>query len=314
MRWGRGLGIAAATLVVAATPGCGLGPGEASEGEATLRVTRDYGSELVAEARESDPASSETVIRFLDRETEITTRYGGGFVQSIDGVEGELSAGRSRDWFFFVNGIESGRGAAEVSVRGGDRIWWDYRDWSDALRTPAVVGSWPEPFAQAATDSERLPVVIECHAERRPCEAVADRLADERVEASVESGGEAGDEAGLRLLVGTWEAIRSDAAAATLAQDPATSGVFARFRGSGQAVSLLALDPRGEVATKYGRGAGLVAGLRQGNRPVTWVVTGTDEAGVERAAELLDSEHLADNYAVLTAPGDQLALPAGPQR
>ena len=50
----------------------------------------------------------------LDREAEITTRYGGGFVQSIDGLEGALDAGRSLDWFFFVNGIESSTGAAEV--------------------------------------------------------------------------------------------------------------------------------------------------------------------------------------------------------
>ena len=130
--------------------GCGLGPGESSSGTATLTVTRDYGAEPVLEASESDPAESETVIRFLDREAEITTRYGGGFVQSIDGTSGELDGGRSLDWFFFVNGIESPRGGAEVPIRGGDRIWWDYRDWTAAIRTPAVVGSWPEPFLQAA--------------------------------------------------------------------------------------------------------------------------------------------------------------------
>ena len=114
-------------------------------------MTRDYGSEQVLEATETDPAESETVIRFLDREAEITTRFGGGFVHSIDGTAGEVADGRSLDWFFFVNGLESPRGSAEVSVRGGDRIWWDYRDWTNAISTPAVVGSWPEPFLQAST-------------------------------------------------------------------------------------------------------------------------------------------------------------------
>ncbi len=98
------------------------------------------------------------MLRLLDREAEITTRYGGGFVQSIDGLEGSGEGGRVRDWFFFVNGIESSTGSAEVDVRPGDRIWWDYRDWTDAMRAPAVVGSWPEPFAQASAGASAQPV------------------------------------------------------------------------------------------------------------------------------------------------------------
>ena len=116
-------------------------------------MTRDYGAEPVLEASESDPAESETVIRFLDREADITTRYGGGFVQSIDGISGSYADGRSRDWFFFVNGIESPRGSAEVSIRGGDRIWWDYRDWTDAMQHPGrgrlVAGAVPAGVGRA---------------------------------------------------------------------------------------------------------------------------------------------------------------------
>ena len=38
--------------------GCGLGPGESSEGEATLTVTRDYGAEPMLEATEHGSAAS----------------------------------------------------------------------------------------------------------------------------------------------------------------------------------------------------------------------------------------------------------------
>ncbi len=145
-------------MCVAAAAGCGFGPGPSSEGTATLTVTRDYGSKTLVDEAETDPHSSETVIRFLDREADITTRYGGGFVQSIDGLAGAERAGRRYDWFFYVNGIESPVGAAEVHVHGGDRIWWDYRDWTDAMQVPAVVGSWPEPFTQAAASGDRRPV------------------------------------------------------------------------------------------------------------------------------------------------------------
>jgi hypothetical protein len=138
---------AAAATIAVAVAGCGVGEGEASDGEATLTVTRDYGSTPVLEAEIDDPTESETVMRALDREAEVETRYGGGFVDSIEGIEGSaVEDGRSSDWFFYVNGIESSVGAAEVPVSAGDRIWWDHRDWTDAMRVPAVVGSWPEPF------------------------------------------------------------------------------------------------------------------------------------------------------------------------
>ena len=113
-------------------------------------MTRDYGADELIEATLEDPPESETVMRMLDSEAEIETRYGGGFVQSIEGISGTAEGGRTSDWFFYMNGVESSIGAAEAEVRGGDRIWWDHRDWTEAMRVPAVVGSWPEPFLQAS--------------------------------------------------------------------------------------------------------------------------------------------------------------------
>jgi len=300
---------AAAAAIAVAVAGCGLGPGESSEGTATLTVTRDYGAEPVLEASESDPAESETVIRFLDREADITTRYGGGFVQSIDGTSGTYADGRSLDWFFFVNGIESPRGSAEVSLRGGDRIWWDYRDWTDAISTPAVVGSWPEPFLQASTDAaDRVPVTVECLGAPQPCDEVRANLASAGVQAA---DADAGTDPGPRLLVGPWSRVRTDAIAARLDDGPQTSGVFARFEHADGSWRLRALDRAARPVRALGPDAGLVAGLREGDDPATWIVTGTDGAGVERAAALLGADSLADRYAVATAGGEAIPLPDG---
>ena len=57
-------------------------------------------------------------MRLLDREAEIETRYGGGFVQSIEGVAGATEGDRRFDWFFYMNGIESPVGSADVQVSG----------------------------------------------------------------------------------------------------------------------------------------------------------------------------------------------------
>src|SRR3990172_8970930 len=120
--------------------GCGGGGGV--EGEAELWVTRDRGSEVLLTA--TVPAGL-TVLEALEQEADVKTRYGGGFVQAIEGVEGSLAA--QRDWFYFVNGIEPDVGAAEVTLRPGDVAWWDFRSWEgEAEQQRAVVGAFPDPF------------------------------------------------------------------------------------------------------------------------------------------------------------------------
>lgn len=291
MTIGRVRRLAAAAVLAVAVAGCGLGPGERSEGEATLTVTRDYGSETILEATVEDPSESETVARFLDREAEITTRFGGNFVHSIEGLAGEYRGGRAVDWFFYVDGLWSPVGAGEREVSAGQRIWWDYRDWSDAMRVPVVVGSWPEPLAPRAA--------VSCSAQKSTCDRVTALLAAAGVEP-------ASGDALPRVLVGPWEKLRDDAAAALLEDGPQASGVFARFAGG----ELVALDVRADPVEAYRGGAGLIAAVREGEEPPTWLVTGTDDRGVSAAAELLDAEQLEQRYAVMTAGDEATALPA----
>jgi hypothetical protein len=292
----------AALAAAALGAGCGLGPGESSSGDVTLTVTRDYGAEQMVEASESDPPESETVLRMLDREAEITTRYGGGFVQSIEGLEGAFAGGRSLDWFFYVNGIESPVGSADRPVAGGDRVWWDYRDWTEAMRVPAVVGSWPEPFLQASAGEDRLPVRVVCAGTVGPCEAAQDALADAGVSSTVSDIDKEPEGEAVRVLVGRWTDLSDDPVARLLARGPGASGVFARPDDKG--IDLLDVD--GDAASS---GSGLVAATRDGEDPPTWVVTGIDPAGVVAAAELLGEEELMDRYAIGLSGGKAIPLP-----
>jgi hypothetical protein len=288
---------AAAVLCAAAVAGCGVGAGE-DTGTAELTVTRDYGSERLqierAGLRESD-----TVLSVLDESAEVKTRYGGGFVQSIDGLSGGTDDGRRSDWFFYVNGIESPIGAAEYAPGDGDRIWWDHHDWTTAMRSPAVVGSWPEPFVHGFEDSDWSTGVF-CGGARGACARVSEALEDEGVNTGAEPGPEDDDpgaDGEIRILVGPWQAISDDPAARLLAGGPQRSGVFATFSGVEPSVGLTLLDPKGRVADVLTGGAGLVAALRPDDGPPTWVVTGTDDRGVAAALDLL-GEPLRDRFAV----------------
>jgi hypothetical protein len=287
---------ATSVCAIASLIGCAFGEGEGSGGEATLTVSRDYGAEILSGAS-VEPTASETVLRLLDRETDISTRYGGGFVQSIDGLEGGSEGGRRLDWFFYVNGTESSVGAAEVDVAGGDRVWWDYHDWTDVMRVPAVVGSWPAPFSTSG------PADVRCHADPPTCEEVSSRIED--------AGGEGEGSDGPTVLVGPWSEVRGEDAARPLERGPLASGVFARFERAAGGWELLALDESLEERERLSAGAGLVGAVREGEGDPTWVVTGTDEAGTAAAAGLLDASTLGNRFAVAAAPESKpIPLPA----
>jgi hypothetical protein len=98
-----------------------------------------------------------TALEALDRVTDIETRYGGRFVQSIDGVSGSLSA--RRDWFWFVNGYEGDTSAAEYRLADGDVEWWDYRSWERPGEARVVLGAFPEPFRHGYEGTRRTSVV-----------------------------------------------------------------------------------------------------------------------------------------------------------
>jgi hypothetical protein len=311
----RGTAVAIALLIAAlAAAGCGLGPGE-GRGDVELTVTQDYGSETLVRRSVGDVTESDTVMRVLDRNAEITTRYGGGFVQSIDGLEADRNRGDSFDWFFSVNGVESTVGAADYELHGGERIWWDYRDWSEAMRVPAVVGSWPQPFVDGYEGKQR-PVAVECMSGGEACDEVRSRLRDVGASPAASS-----PDGAIRVLVGPWARVRRDPAAAQIEDGPQASGIFALIqrsavpfvpyadkRNSGS-LELWGLDREGRAVRAFGPGAGLVAATRRYDAPPVWVVTGVTVAGVRAAGGLLDAADLRDHYAVATEGGEETSLP-----
>lgn len=298
----RGTAVATALLLAAlAAAGCGLGPG-ADVGSVELTVTREFGSAPMLE-RSVEASESDTVMRVLEGNADITTRYGGGYVQSIEGVEEGRRDGHPYDWFFYVDGIESPIGAADSALRGEERIWWDYRDWSATSRVPAVVGSWPAPFVDGY-EGKRHPVSVECEGGGGSCAAVREALEAEGV--SIAGGSPDG---AIRVLVGPWARLRGDPSAALIEAGPQESGVFADFVAGAGGYRLQGLDPEGHARREFGPGAGLVAATRRYEAPPVWLVTGATGAGVRAASELLEGPKLRDHYAVVSEGGGETPLP-----
>jgi hypothetical protein len=245
----------------------------------------------------------------LMRNETVNTRYGGGFVESIDGHSGGTQSGDPTDWFYYVNGVQAPKGAAETNVHAGDRIWWDLHDWSQADDVPAVVGSYPEPF-QNGIEGKRFPVRVECsEPSGSACATVRKRLSAIGVPAALAAVSGEEDQLTLRMLVGPWTAVGGSLATQAIEKGPRASGVYARFASNGQRLTLL--GARGQVTRTLGAGAGLVAATRYDEQAPVWVVTGTNAAGVNLAANSLSEGALRNHFALALEPsGTAQPLPA----
>ena len=108
----------------------------------TVTVTRGFGGSRIDGAR---AAPGQSALDALRRTATVDTAYGGRFVEAIDGVHGDRSAGW--DWLYFINGVEADRRSGRLQRCGrATREWWDYRYWNDLIHVPVAIGAWPEPF------------------------------------------------------------------------------------------------------------------------------------------------------------------------
>ena len=269
MTYARSCLLGAALLLA----GCGVGQA-GHQAPATAIITRDFGAVTVREAQVKTGSTVGAVLR------------------------GQPSGGR------WVNGVAA---AGDTTIHGGDRVWADTTPASAG--TPAVVGSFPEPFLHGI-DGERLPVRIECADARGPaCRQVGDRLAGYQIPAA--SGGlqTARAPETLRVLIGPWTALRLDPAANALEHGPRASGVYARIAPDGRTIAVLRAD--GRTARTLGPGSGLVAATKLPDERPVWVVTGTDAAGVGSAARAFAAGTLEHRFALAVSHDLPVALPTG---
>ena len=305
----RSASAAAAALAVAALlAGCGFGAGPGTK-QASVRVTADFGARLYGSAAERRVPGAETVMSLLERHFKVTTRYGGGFVESIDGHSGSAD---HRDWFYFVNGIQAAQGAAATDVHRGDHVWWDLHDWTATDTVPAVVGSFPEPFTNGVGGKE-FPTLLNCGAGvQSACNQVGETLHRYGVKAADQVLGTGSGADSLAVVVGTWKQVKGVIAAQLIAAGPRVGGVYARFVGpGGQALELD--DPHGQAVRTLRGSAGLIAATGQPSlgQP-TWFVTGTNPAAVTAAAKAFTAAKLDGHFAVAVQGSKVIPVPVAP--
>ena len=124
----------AALAIALACGGCGLGPGRAAPRASASRSRACSAAARSTTVSRGKVPGSETVMRMLERSFNVSTRYGGGFVESIDGHSAPSGA-RQRLVLLRQRRRRRAQGAATTAVHAGDQIWWDLHDWSATDRS-----------------------------------------------------------------------------------------------------------------------------------------------------------------------------------
>jgi hypothetical protein len=282
-----------------ALAGCGLGPGP-TPGGVRLAVTEGFGAHVLGDSSTPNVKGQETVMSLLMRNYSVKTRYGGGFVESIDGRSGDTQGGEPSDWFYYVNGVEAPKGASETNVDTGERIWWDLHDWGQTEEIPAVVGSYPEPFLNGI-EGKRYPLREECaEPSGSACATVRKRLTALGVPVALAAVSSEEEQLTLRVVVGPYASLGDSLSVHDVGAGPRYSGVYVRFSGDGGTLTLL--DGAGRTVRTLDGGAGLVAATRYGEQAPVWLVTGTNTAGVNLAANALSERALRNRFALALEP------------
>jgi hypothetical protein len=292
-------------LTALALGGCGLAAGHGPTA-VRLLVTDNFGGRVLQRAGGLDVGARGTVMSLLMRNDPVRTRPGGTSVAGIDGISSGLEKGEPVDWYYYVNGIRADENAAVTKLHPRDHIWWD-RHSSRAGAGSAVVGSFPEPFLNGL-GGKRWPVRVECAQATGPaCRKVVDRLRSAGVPAAVAALGAGSGAETLTVIVAPWPQISGYPAAVSVGGGPHVSGVYAQFSGDGRTLTLL--DPAGRPTRTLVGDAGLIAATRHGTDAPVWVVTGTDEAGVELAAGAFDEAALLHRFALAVSATGTQSLP-----
>ncbi len=289
----------AAMLTGCPTPSATTDSG--GQSKVTVAVTQDFGQELIL-AKEVKIEDGTDAMTALQSVAKVETKYGGGFVQSIEGLSSEYEGGsKKRDWLYYINGICLSLGARDYSLHDGDIEQWDFRDWSYQPMVPAIIGAFPQPFLNGVRGELKPTAVVYDAPFAKEAAALVAKLKEWGVTEVTLTGTEAlsdGVKGGSNLII---LAGADNGLILELNELHKKLGFFAYFDGG----KIIVLDGNGDPAGDYGAGWGLIqatqnpwspGGVGSGESAV-FIVTGADESGVSSAAKALINNSNGFRYA-----------------
>lgn len=279
-------------------------------------VTGDFGKEIFVEETVVIGENT-TTLDALQQVAEVETKYGGGFVNAINGISSEYEGvNRSkRDWLFYINGMSTNIGAAQYILQDGDIEHWDFREWSFRQFVPAIIGDFPEPFLHGYRGIVYPTVITYQDGWEGEAGQIANRLSQLGVEniytESINELSADEKESSNLILLGSSDFQLVE----ELNQPWDKLGFYCHFENS----SLKVFSSTGDLAAEYEAGVGVIQATQNPWNPkgvggcenVVWMLSGLDETGVRAAIDVLINHYNDFKYAcaVVVAGGEVIKVP-----
>lgn len=282
-----------------------------------LSVTTDYGNTLIFE-NTIPYEEGWTVYDVMMSETTIDTDYGGSFISGINGVSSSMKGadGRRWDWFYYVNGVCADVGPLDYEMQPGDSIWWDYHGWQGSgAANSTVTGGYQALFTLGYDGRSGQVQLIFADGYEETAAAIGEQMeamgADGiRLQGLESSEGLISDRIGPTLVIGDWQGLSQVAFLSDLNERYEKTGQFQYYSNSG---TLDLMSPLNETAMTLEQGSGSIFthGEGLGDENPLWILTGTDNEGVAKAAELLTKNRdvLRNTYSLAVEGDTVITLP-----
>jgi len=281
---------------------CGCQSQPSGEIEVKVIVTRNFGNELMLDESVvlDDGANALDALEIV---ATVETKYGGGFIEAINGIRSQYSQGKAKkDWFFYMNGMSANVGLMDYELSEGDVEHWDFHDWSFHAFIPAIIGDFPQPFVGGYQGKNRPAIVVYDEGFGDAASDLAGELAkmgvqDVRAQAANELSSQDKEHSNLMLL-GT-----EDLDLISELNENRKLGFYVHFEEG----RVVVYDSQGNKA-RYESECGLIQATQNpwnskgigACENVVWMVSGTSESQVQNAIDILANDHERFRYAYAT--------------
>lgn len=277
-------------IVLALLTGCVNEKAEqADKRELTILVTRDYGREIIEE-KTIVPNDDDTVMDLMQDNFDVETAYGGGFLNSINGLasgytgEGNSSKkGRKMDWFYYINGVMAEVGADQYNAKDANTISWDFHDWGGIMYVKTRIDAWPERL-----DGRNVEISWSSgfKAEAAKIKSLAQNAGGSVIDTDAESMN-MDDLDKDAIFVGTWEDALNNKFIGKAFENRDRAGLYTTFSDEG----LLIFDDGGNITGSFETGAIIVAIQKSyGSEAAVLIVIGNENSLVKKAVDIFMDE------------------------
>lgn len=282
------------------------------DGSIEILVSKDFGQDRLSN-KQINFEEGQTVLDVLNEHHEIETAYGGGFINSIDGLKSGFTNQKNRekiDWFYYVNGILAQVGAGDYEVRTGDSVIWDYHNWDDSTYLSSIIGAYPKNFVQGYNGNKLNMNILYTKGyekEGKKLQKYLDNHGGEDIQVLAISEEALKDNTLNTIVIGPWDKLSQYDYIHQLYKNREKTGIF--FEIDQQ---VTALNYSRKQTKTFEKGAAITSVLKDyGDMSTIWLITGNDETFIRKGVECLyeNPEKIEGWFSALITENDWMTLP-----